>query len=100
MESTFELKVTPNGHTFCRYVDQSNPLSLGFIVSKKEQLISYGPFLEGKLHGFGWKVEANVKYKGQFEGGHLHGLGLVLSNNRFTFGQFNLGNLVDTIQLD
>jgi hypothetical protein len=41
-----------------------------------------------------------VKYKGQFEGGHLHGLGLVLSNNRFTFGQFNLGNLVDTIQLD
>ena len=82
------MKYSPNGNASFRYIDKSNPLSLGFTVNKKEQLISYGSYLEGKLHGFGCKVDSNGTSEGQFEAGHLHGFGLISSNNRFTFGRF------------
>lgn len=49
-----------NGSIYFRFVDQRNPLSLGFVVGKREQLVSYGSYLDGKLHGWGRKVDINI----------------------------------------
>ena len=98
-DSPFELKTFPSSHTTFRYVDKSNPVSLGFTVSKKEQLMSYGHYFEGKLHGFGYKIDSNASYEGQFEAGQLQGLGLVSSHNRFTFGRYESGTLVQPVHL-
>ena len=73
---------------------------MGFVVGKKEQLVSYGHYLQGKLEGFGCKIDANAEYTGEFEAGQLHGLGQVFSNNKFTFGRFEGGTLSKSLVLE
>jgi hypothetical protein len=51
----FEIKILPNATKFFRFNDKSNPMNLGFILGKNDQLASYGEYLHEKLHGFGCK---------------------------------------------
>lgn len=48
--------------------------------------MSYGTFVNDKIHGFGCKYENGVRYEGVFENGLLNGLGLKYSGNKYSFG--------------
>jgi len=65
----FETKVLSNGNVYFRFVDDGNPLSLGFVVGKREQLVSYGCYLDGNLHGWGKKYDSSGEQEGMFENG-------------------------------
>lgn len=38
----FEIKTLQNGTKFFRFNDKSNPINLGFVLGKNDQLASYG----------------------------------------------------------
>lgn len=57
----FEMKALPNGYIIFKFNDKSNPLSLGFVLNK-DRIMSYGCYVNDKLHGFGCKFESNVRY--------------------------------------
>lgn len=58
------------------------------MLGKNDTLVSYGSYLNDKLHGFGCKYENNYKYEGQFENGFLNGEGMRFSNGKYSYGRF------------
>lgn len=49
-----------------RIKDEASVISLGFVVNKNAQLVSYGSYVNSKLHGLGCKYENTVRYEGIF----------------------------------
>lgn len=70
------------------------------MLGKNDSLVSYGSYLNDKLHGFGCKYENSYKYVGQFESGFLNGEGMRFSNGKYSYGRFENGNLVEALFLE
>lgn len=70
------------------------------MLGKNDSLVSYGSYLNDKLHGFGCKYENSYKYEGQFENGFLNGEGMRFSNGKYSYGRFENGNLVEALFLE
>ena len=51
----FELKILQNGNFLLTFNDKTNPYSLGFVLNKNSQLISYGIYMNDRLNGMGCK---------------------------------------------
>ena len=96
----FKMKSLHNGNTLLYFDQQSNPSSLGFVLNKNEQLVSYGLYVNDKLSGMGCKLENTVRYEGMFENGFMNGIGLKYSQGKYSFGNFENGNLTEALYID
>ena len=97
---SLELKTLPNATLHLTYRQSSSPLSLGFVLSKTDQLMSRGCYVSDKLQGIGCKYDNGGRLEGEFSEGQLHGMGLKLGANKYSFGRFEQGSLVDAVYME
>lgn len=62
----YQTEVLVNGYLMFRIRDDASVISLGFVINKNDQLVSFGSYVNSKLHGLGCKYENTVRYEGIF----------------------------------
>ncbi len=94
------MNILPNGYSIFKFNDVSNPVSLGFIFNKNNEIISHGNYVNNKLTGFGCKYESTTRYEGIFMNGFLNGYGLKFNAGKYSFGLFENGALIEPVYLE
>ena len=96
--NTYVQALLPMGITYIRYNLGETVEKVGFCFNRDE-LVSSGVYIGGKLNGLGMRMEKNIKLEGMFFGDQLNGMGVIhnLQQYRVKFGWYDHGQIKEEI---